>query len=110
MGFFQITGYGAAPGQAEELLALIKRFFDLPLEERMKLDNRLSPHFRGYTRMGTEVTQGRADAREQIDYSPSGNPSTTTRLTSPTGCCRATTSGRTRPCRSSSPPPWPGQN
>src|SRR6478752_4939968 len=74
VGFFQITGYGAAPGQAEELLALIKRFFDLPLEERMKLDNRLSAHFRGYTRMGTEVTQGRADAREQIDYSPDREP------------------------------------
>ena len=74
VGFFQITGYGAAPGQAEELLALIKRFFDLPLEERMKLDNRLSPHFRGYTRMGTEITQGRADAREQIDYSPEREP------------------------------------
>lgn len=74
VGFFQLTGYGASPGQAEELLQLIQRFFDLPLEERMKLDNRLSPHFRGYTRMGTEVTQGRADAREQIDYSPDREP------------------------------------
>jgi isopenicillin N synthase-like dioxygenase len=76
VGFFQLTGYGASPGQAEELLATIKRFFDLPLEERMKLDNRLSPHFRGYTRMGTEVTRGRADAREQIDYSPEREPVT----------------------------------
>lgn len=76
VGFFQITGYGAAPGQAENLLDAIRRFFALPLEERMKLDNRLSPHFRGYTRMGTEVTQGRADAREQIDYSPEREPVT----------------------------------
>lgn len=76
VGFFQLIGYGAAPGQAEDLLATIKQFFDLPLEERMKLDNRLSPHFRGYTRMGTEVTQGRADAREQIDYSPDREPVT----------------------------------
>ncbi|WP_457972653.1 isopenicillin N synthase family dioxygenase [Arthrobacter sp. D1-17] len=74
VGFFQVIGYGGSPGQAKELLATIKRFFDLPLEERMKLDNRLSPHFRGYTRMGTEVTQGRADAREQIDYSPEREP------------------------------------
>ena len=74
VGFFQITGYGADPGQAEHLLDVIRRFFSLPLEERMKLDNRLSPHFRGYTRMGTEVTQGRADAREQIDYSPEREP------------------------------------
>src|SRR5215210_2935711 len=76
VGFFQVTGYGASPGQPEQLLDVIRRFFDLPLEERMKLDNRLSPHFRGYTRMGTEVTQGRADAREQIDYSPEREPVT----------------------------------
>ncbi|WP_427116296.1 isopenicillin N synthase family dioxygenase [Pseudarthrobacter scleromae] len=76
VGFFQITGYGAAPGQPEQLLDTIRRFFNLPLEERLKLDNRLSPHFRGYTRMGTEVTQGRADAREQIDYSPERQPVT----------------------------------
>ncbi|WP_432245539.1 isopenicillin N synthase family dioxygenase [Arthrobacter sp. G.S.26] len=76
IGFFQVTGYGAAPGQAEHLLSVIRDFFNLPLAERMKLDNRLSPHFRGYTRMGTEVTQGRADAREQIDYSPEREPAT----------------------------------
>ncbi|MCD5342448.1 isopenicillin N synthase family oxygenase [Arthrobacter sp. AK04] len=76
VGFFQVTGYGAAPGQPEQLLDTIRRFFSLPLEERLKLDNRLSPHFRGYTRMGTEVTQGRADAREQIDYSPERQPVT----------------------------------
>lgn len=74
VGFFQLTGYGAAPGQPEHLFDVVKQFFALPLEERMKLDNRLSPHFRGYTRMGTEVTQGRADAREQIDYSPERVP------------------------------------
>ncbi|MDR6792720.1 isopenicillin N synthase-like dioxygenase [Pseudarthrobacter oxydans] len=74
VGFFQITGYGAAPGQPEQLLDTIRRFFSLPLEERLKLDNRLSPHFRCYTRMGTEVTQGKADAREQIDYSPERQP------------------------------------
>lgn len=74
VGFFQITGYGAAPGQPEQLLDTIRHFFSLPLEERLKLDNRLSPHFRGYTRMGTEVTQGKADAREQIDYSPERQP------------------------------------
>ncbi|MHC6595145.1 isopenicillin N synthase family dioxygenase [Arthrobacter sp. C152] len=74
VGFFQVTGYGGSPNQAEHLLDVVRRFFELPLEERMKLDNRLSPHFRGYTRMGTEVTQGRADAREQIDYSPERAP------------------------------------
>ncbi|WP_026819382.1 isopenicillin N synthase family dioxygenase [Arthrobacter castelli] len=76
VGFFQITGYGAAEGQVSGLLDSMKRFFDLPLEERLELDNRNSPHFRGYTRMGTEVTQGRTDAREQLDYSPESAPVT----------------------------------
>jgi isopenicillin N synthase-like dioxygenase len=74
VGFFQIIGYGAAEGQPTELFDVIKRFFDLPLEDRLALDNRNSPHFRGYTRMGTEVTAGRADAREQLDYSPESEP------------------------------------
>jgi isopenicillin N synthase-like dioxygenase len=76
VGFFQITGYGAAEGQVQDLWDVIERFFKLPLEDRLKLDNRNSPHFRGYTRMGTEVTAGRADAREQLDYSPEREPVT----------------------------------
>ncbi|AUI50865.1 isopenicillin N synthase family dioxygenase [Arthrobacter crystallopoietes] len=74
VGFFQITGYGAGEHQVAELFDAMKRFFNLPLEERLKLDNRNSPHFRGYTRMGTERTQGKADAREQLDYSPESEP------------------------------------
>lgn len=74
VGFFQITGYGAAAGQPEALLDTLARFFKLPLEERLKLDNRTSAQFRGYTRLGTEITQGRADSREQIDYGPDREP------------------------------------
>ena len=74
IGFLQLTAYGAAPGQVDELAAATARFFDLPLEERMRLDNRLSPHFRGYTRLGHEITAGRPDAREQIDFAPEQVP------------------------------------
>jgi isopenicillin N synthase-like dioxygenase len=70
IGFLQLTDFGAAPGQVAELAATTARFFDLPLTERMALDNRLSPHFRGYTRLGHEITAGRPDAREQIDFAP----------------------------------------
>jgi isopenicillin N synthase-like dioxygenase len=41
---------------------------------RLRLDNRLSPHFRGYTRLGHEITAGRPDAREQIDFAPEQAP------------------------------------
>ena len=74
IGFLQLTGYGATPGQIGALTAAAARFFALPLEERLRLDNRLSPHFRGYTRLGHEITAGRADAREQIDFAPEQAP------------------------------------
>jgi isopenicillin N synthase-like dioxygenase len=74
IGFLQLTHYGAAPGQVEELAAVTTRFFDLPLADRMAIDNRLSPHFRGYTRLGHEITAGRPDSREQIDYAPEQEP------------------------------------
>jgi isopenicillin N synthase-like dioxygenase len=70
VGFFQLTGYGAAPGQAEQVQALTSELFALPLAERLALDNRNSPHFRGYTRLGHEITAGRPDSREQIDFGP----------------------------------------
>jgi isopenicillin N synthase-like dioxygenase len=68
VGFFQLTSYGAAPGQAEELFDTVNRFFALPEADRLALDNRRSPHFRGYTRLGHEITAGRPDAREQLDF------------------------------------------
>jgi isopenicillin N synthase-like dioxygenase len=74
IGFLQLTGYGATPGQVGALTAAAARFFALPRPERLRLDNRLSPHFRGYTRLGHEITAGRADAREQIDFAAEQAP------------------------------------
>ncbi|MCC9146779.1 MULTISPECIES: 2-oxoglutarate and iron-dependent oxygenase domain-containing protein [unclassified Arthrobacter] len=74
IGFFQLVGYGAAQTKVEELFDVTKRFFGLPLEDRLALDNRNSPHFRGYTRLGTEITKGRPDAREQVDFGPERAP------------------------------------
>ncbi|MCC9205910.1 isopenicillin N synthase family dioxygenase [Arthrobacter sp. zg-Y769] len=74
IGFFQLVGYGAAQARVDELFDVTKRFFDLPLEDRLALDNRNSPHFRGYTRLGTEITKGRPDAREQVDFGPERAP------------------------------------
>ncbi|WP_026555146.1 isopenicillin N synthase family dioxygenase [Arthrobacter sp. 35W] len=70
VGFFQLTSYGAGAERVGELFEVTRRFFDLPLEDRLELDNRKSPHFRGYTRLGHEITQGRPDAREQLDFGP----------------------------------------
>lgn len=74
VGFCRLTHFGAAPGQVEALMELTRRFFALPDEERLALDNRRSPHFRGYTRLGHEITAGRPDAREQLDFAPEQQP------------------------------------
>ena len=43
VGFLQLTHFGAAPGQVEELAAAADRCFALPLADRLALDNRRSP-------------------------------------------------------------------
>lgn len=70
VGFFQIVGYAKFENQDQQLLQTLAEFFSKPVADKLKLDNRNSAQFRGYTRMGTEITRGRADAREQIDYGP----------------------------------------
>ncbi len=70
VGFFQITGFGAGEGTTQNLLKTLSEFFALPVEQKLELDNRTSAQFRGYTRLGAEITRGRADSREQIDYGP----------------------------------------
>jgi isopenicillin N synthase-like dioxygenase len=74
VGFLQLTDFGADPGQVDELAETTRRFFALPLADRLALDNRASPHFRGYTRLGHEITAGRPDAREQLDFAPEQAP------------------------------------
>lgn len=80
VGFFQITGFGAGCGQIDELFNQLAEFFNRPTDEKLLLDNRDNPHFRGYTRIGAELTQGRPDSREQIDYGPEQTPATAEEL------------------------------
>ncbi|MGD3112621.1 2-oxoglutarate and iron-dependent oxygenase domain-containing protein [Streptomyces sp. YGL11-2] len=50
-----------------ELLKLARRFFALPGGQRLAVENIHSPHFRGYTAAGRELTGGRMDWRELFD-------------------------------------------
>ena len=47
-----------------------KAFFALPEEDKRAIEMINSPHFRGWTRLGGELTQGQVDYREQIDIGP----------------------------------------
>lgn len=70
VGFFQLVGHGIDPDEADDLLELVRRFFALPEAHRLALSNIASPHFRGYTRIGHELTGGRSDWRDQLDVGP----------------------------------------
>ena len=67
VGFFYVTGHGVPADLNAETLALARKFFALPLEQKLAIQMVGSPHFRGYTRAGGEITRGRPDWREQID-------------------------------------------
>ena len=70
VGFFYLTGHGIDIKQNDEVLAMVRRFFALPEEDRHAIAIGKSPHFRGYTILGDEHTQGKNDWRDQIDIGP----------------------------------------
>ena len=70
VGFFYLTGTGVTPELERRLHQVAKDFFALPEEDKLAIENVKSPHFRGYTRIGGERTQGAVDWREQIDIGP----------------------------------------
>ncbi|WP_150951826.1 isopenicillin N synthase family dioxygenase [Microbacterium testaceum] len=77
VGFFYLTGTGVSAELEARLLQAAKDFFALPEADKLSIENVTSPHFRGYTRVGGERTQGRVDWREQIDIGPEREPITT---------------------------------
>ncbi|GLZ47166.1 2-oxobutyrate oxidase [Actinomycetospora sp. NBRC 106375] len=74
VGFFTVVGHGIPPALTARLDEEVRAFFALPLDERLTIENTASPHFRGYSRVGTERTAGAADQREQIDIGPERAP------------------------------------
>jgi isopenicillin N synthase-like dioxygenase len=67
VGFFYLRGHGAPEGLSDRIFELSREFFALPLAAKLAIDMANSPHFRGYTRVGSERTGGHADWREQLD-------------------------------------------
>jgi hypothetical protein len=54
-GFFQITGHGISKKLQEEVFAAGKRFFDLPYEEKLKLDAKKQVGYRGYDVLASQA-------------------------------------------------------
>jgi isopenicillin N synthase-like dioxygenase len=69
-GFCYVTGHGVPESVERRLLAAARAFFALPQPQRRALAIGNSPHFRGYTELGGELTKGVQDWREQLDFGP----------------------------------------
>jgi isopenicillin N synthase-like dioxygenase len=69
-GFFYLTGHGVSEAQIANVLSLAREFFGLAADEKNEISQLQSPQFRGYSRLGGELTNGKVDWREQIDIGP----------------------------------------
>ena len=76
VGFFHLR-HRIPVDVIDELFAVTRRFFGLPDGDKTAIEMTRSPWFRGYTRVGGELTQGAVDWREQIDIGSEREPGPT---------------------------------
>ena len=69
-GFFYLKGHGIPAETQQQLISVARRFFALPPSQRHAIAIGNSPHFRGYTLLGDEMTAGKNDWRDQLDIGP----------------------------------------
>ncbi len=69
-GFFYLTGHGVPLADMRAVLATARKFFALSDAEKNEISHLNSPQFRGYARLGGELTNGQVDWREQVDIGP----------------------------------------
>jgi isopenicillin N synthase-like dioxygenase len=74
VGFFYLTGHQVPESLTRRVLAAARQLFALPQADKDAVAMIRSPHFRGYTRLGGELTHGQVDWREQIDIGPEREP------------------------------------
>ncbi len=73
-GFCYLVGHGIDRGLAARVMSVSEEFFARPEADRLAIVNTNTPHFRGYTRLGMEHTNGVSDWRDQIDIGPEHEP------------------------------------
>ncbi|WCJ31255.1 2-oxoglutarate (2OG) and Fe(II)-dependent oxygenase superfamily protein [Euphorbia peplus] len=66
-GFFYVRGHGIPDSLSKEVKHLAHNFFDLPYEEKLKIKMTPAAGYRGYQRVGENVTKGTPDMHEAID-------------------------------------------
>ncbi|EEC84158.1 hypothetical protein OsI_30529 [Oryza sativa Indica Group] len=67
-GFFYVKGHGIAESLMKEVRDVTHKFFQLPYEEKLKIKMTPQNGYRGYQRLGENITNGKPDMQEAIDY------------------------------------------
>jgi isopenicillin N synthase-like dioxygenase len=68
-GFFYVIGHGVDAGLQQRLQALAREFFARPAAEKMQIEmSRGGKAWRGYFRVGDELTSGRPDQKEGLYF------------------------------------------
>ncbi|KAF9447892.1 iron/ascorbate oxidoreductase [Macrolepiota fuliginosa MF-IS2] len=68
VGFLYLKNHPVPQDVVDKLIGHIPKLFDLPQEAKDKIKMANSEHFLGYSRLGTELTKGQVDQREQFDF------------------------------------------
>jgi isopenicillin N synthase-like dioxygenase len=74
VGFFTLVDHGIEQEWIDRYFESLQAFFALPEATKALIDKQLSPHFRGWERVGAELTDNRVDFREQLDVSTEHPP------------------------------------
>ena len=68
VGFFYIKNHQIPQSHIDSLISLVHAFFNLSLEEKMKIHISKSDIYRGYTPLGKELTNDKYDWHECVDF------------------------------------------
>ncbi|KAH9712057.1 putative 2-oxoglutarate-dependent dioxygenase [Citrus sinensis] len=66
-GFFYVKGHGIPESLINDVKNITQKFFDLPYEEKIKIKLTPATGYRGYQRIGENITKGIPDMHEAID-------------------------------------------
>ncbi|KAI0860164.1 hypothetical protein F4860DRAFT_230389 [Xylaria cubensis] len=69
VGFLYLKNVGIPDDLWLDVICEGRGFFDIPREEKLKIEMKNAPSFLGYSQLSAEITAGAIDHREQIDLS-----------------------------------------
>lgn len=67
-GFLYVSNHGVPPKVIRDLVEILPRFFSLTDSAKEQIALSSSPHFLGFSNVGSETTGGKADKREQVEF------------------------------------------